>query len=179
MKPTSMHAPFVLAAIVAALSPLSTASAQYRLPTVVTVATADSLHTAAVALSRSMARWGDAARLHRQSASLRGPDDSLAFRCLSEAAQLSYMANDLSSARTSAAEAGAQALARGDVVTAANAYADAAWIAQEQRRKGDVWTFGRQAEVLAGSPLISREQRAAILKRFTHSYDAFADVAER
>ena len=179
MRPLSMHALFGPAALVAALSPPSTASAQYRLPTVVTVARADSLHTAAVTLGRSMDRWGDAARLHRQSASLRGPDDSLAFRCLSEAAQLSYMANDLSSARTSAAEAGAQALARGDVVKAANAYADAAWIAHEQRRKGDVWTFGRQAEVLAGSPLISREQRAAILRRFTHSDETLAAAADR
>ena len=175
MKPTSLSLPAaVSAAVMVALSIPTAISAQYRLPTIVAITTADSLHMAAVSLSHTSSRWGDAARLHRQSAMLRPASDSLGFRCLSEAAQLSYGRRDLSSTRSRMTEAAAQALARGDLVAAANAYADAAWVAQEQRRAGDVWKLGRQAEVLAGSPLLRREQRQAILKRFTHQGDALA-----
>jgi hypothetical protein len=154
-------------------------SAQQRLPTLVTVARADSLHIAAVTLGKTMARWGDAARLHRQSALLRAADDSLGFRCLRDAARLSYQRNNVSSARSSMTAAGDQALARGDLMQAAQAYADAAWLAQEQHRKGDTWKLGRQAEVLAGSPLLSPAQRASILKRFTHRVDELAVTTSR
>jgi hypothetical protein len=177
MKPTPMNSLFFPAALMATLTFPSSASAQYRLPEVVAVAKADSLHAAAVILAQRMDRWRDAARLHQQSAALRPADDSLGFRCFRQAAQLSYGKNDLSNAQSSMTEAAAQALARGDVVRAAHAYADAAWLANEQHRAGDVWTLGRQAEILAGSPLLSREQRAAILKRFTHAQEDLAATA--
>jgi hypothetical protein len=80
----------------------------------------------AVSLSRTLSRWGDAAQLRRRSALLRPAHDSLGHRCLFEAAQLSYGRQDLSSSRSSMSDAADQALARGDLMTAANAYADAA-----------------------------------------------------
>jgi hypothetical protein len=168
MKPTTMTSLFLAAALPAMLGPPSVATAQYRLPEITAVPKADSLHEAAMILGRSMNRWGDAARLHRHSAALRAADDSLGFRCLSMAAQLSYLRNDLSSARNGMAGAAAQALARGDILTAAGAYTDAAWLAQEQNRAGDVRKYSRQAEVLARSPLLTGAQRATILKRFAH-----------
>jgi hypothetical protein len=169
MKSASMTRLVLPAAVLATLGLPAAATGQYRLPEITSVARADSLHMRAEALSRSKIRWRDAARLHRQSAALRPAEDSLGYRCLWVAAQLSYGSDDLSNARISMAEAGAQALARGDIVRAAHAFADAAWLAKEQNKAADVWKFGRQAEVLADSPLLSRTQRTAILKRFTQS----------
>jgi hypothetical protein len=178
MKPISMNSLFLPAVLMATLTAPSAASAQYRLPEVVAVVKADSLHAAAVILSQTMDRWGDAARLHRESAAIRSADDSLGFRCLRAAAQLSYGKGDLLNAQSSMTEAAAQAMARGDIVRAAHAYADAAWLANEQHRSSEVWTLARQAEVLAGSPLLSGEQRADILKRFVHVQADLAATTE-
>jgi hypothetical protein len=140
------------------------ASAQYQLPTVVSTAKADSLHEAALAMVTAH-RWGDAARLHRRSAQLRGAEDPLGFRCLSEAAALAYATGDRSGARNDKAAAAGQALSRGELREAAMAYLDAAWIAQEQKNPRQVWEYGHRAEMLADSPLLGLSDRSAILKR--------------
>ena len=142
------------------------ASAQYQLPTVVSVVKADSLHEAAVAMVTAH-RWAQAARLHRRSAQLRGAEDPLGFRCLSEAAALTYATGDRSGARNDKAAAAGQALARGDLRDAAMAYLDAAWIAQEQKNPRKVWEYGHRAEMLADSPLLGLSDRTAILKRIS------------
>jgi hypothetical protein len=140
------------------------ASAQYRLPTVISSVKADSLHEAAEALVTTH-RYRDAAGLHRRSAKLRLAEDPLGFRCLSEAAALIYAAGDRSAARGDLARAADHALARGDLRSAALAYLDAAWIAQEQRNPRQVWELGHRAEMLAESPLLGSTDRAAILQR--------------
>lgn len=174
MSPTSISRLFVPAALVAVLYPVSTAAAQQRLPTVVAIAKADSLHAAAITMAETGNRWRDAARLHRESAALRTPEDSLGFSCLKTAASLSFVVNDLTSARSDMTRAAEQALARGDIERAAHAYADAAWVAKEQKKSREVWKLGRQAEVLASSPLLSEEQRTSILKRFVRADPQFA-----
>jgi hypothetical protein len=179
MKPTTVQRFLLPAALFTSLALPSLASAQYRLPDLITVARADSLHLAALAVGRSMDRWRDAARLHRQSAALRAPEDTMGYRCYWEAAQLSYGKDDLSSARSSMVDAASHALARGDIVKAADAYADAAWLANQQHKPREVWKFGRQSEVLAASPLLSREQRETILRRFTHAHDDLAVMTRR
>jgi len=175
MPSTLKHGLFVPAALVATLGLPSAASSQYRLPTITAsvVAQADSLHDSAILLAEKT-RWSDAARLHRESAALRAPEDSLGFRCLRTAANLSYVGNDLLSAQSDIVAAAEQARARGDVEQAALAYADAAWVANERKRPAEMWTLGRQAEVLASSPLLSTAQRNNILQRFVH---ADAEVA--
>jgi hypothetical protein len=140
------------------------AAAQYRLPTVISSFTADSLHEAAGALVAAQ-RYRDAARLHRRSAELRPAEDPMGFQCLSEAAALIYAAGDRSAARGDLARAADHALARGDLRNAALAYLDAAWIAHEQRNPRQVWEFGHRAEMLAESPLLGSTDRAAILQR--------------
>jgi hypothetical protein len=140
------------------------ASAQYRLPTVISSFKADSLHEAAEALVAAH-RYRDAARLHRRSAELRPAEDPLGFRCLSEAAALVYAAGDRSAARGDLAFAGDHALARGDLRNAAMAYLDAAWIAQQQRNPRQVYELGHRAEMLADSPLLGASDRAAIMQR--------------
>jgi hypothetical protein len=142
----------------------SAAAAQYRLPTIVSSVKADSLHEVAVGL-RMAGRWRDAARLYRRSAEFRAADDSQGSRCLTEAAALAYAAGDRSAARTDLAHAAERSLARGDLRAAALAYLDAAWIAQEQQKPGQVWEFGHRAEILAASPLLSESDRGVILQR--------------
>lgn len=169
MPPTPNCGLLVSAAVLATLTLPSAASSQYRLPTITSVAQADSIHASAIAMARNFNRWRDAARLHRQSAALRPPEDSLGYRCLVKAAHLSYGKDDLMNAQNDMADAGAQALARGDVEKAALAYADAAWVANERKHQGEVLTLARRAEVLASSPLLSGKQRSGILGRFVHT----------
>jgi hypothetical protein len=147
------------------------AQAQYQLPVLVSAARADSLHLAAAALVAAH-RWGDAARLHRRSAQLRDADDPQGFRCLGEAAALAYASGDRTGARTDMANAARHALARGDLRAAALAYLDAAWIAQEQKNGRQVWENGHRAEMLAESPLLRVEDRAAILQRIKRAPEA-------
>jgi len=150
--------------LLATLGLPAAASAQYQLPTVVSTAKADSLHEAAVALVAAH-RWRDAARLHRRSAELRGAEDPLGFRCLTDAASLAYATGDRSGARNDKAAAASQALARGDLRDAAMSYLDAAWIAQEQKNPRQVWDLGHRAEMLADSPFLGPSDRADILRR--------------
>ncbi|HEX3274934.1 MAG TPA: hypothetical protein VHR43_08780 [Gemmatimonadales bacterium] len=147
------------------------AAAQYRLPALVSTAKADSLHDAAAALAAAH-RWRDAAALHRRSAELRGDDDPLGFRCLTEAAALAYATGDRSRARSDMATAAEHALARGELKAAALAYLDAAWIAQEQANRRQVWELGHRAELLADSPLLASPDRAAILRRIDRAPEA-------
>jgi hypothetical protein len=165
----------VPAALVATLGLPSAASSQYRLPTITAsaVAQADRLHDSAILLAEKN-RWRDAARLHRESAALRAPEDSLGFRCLRAAANLSFVDDDLPSAQRDIIAAAEQARARGDVENAALSYADAAWVANQRKRPAEMWTLGRQATVLASSPLLSPAQRDNILQRFVQ---ADAEVA--
>jgi hypothetical protein len=164
MTPTLTSRLSIAGVLIATLGLPAAASAQYRLPTVISSARADSLHEAAVALVAAH-RWGDAARLHRRSAELRGPEDPLGFRCLKEAAALTYATGDRSGARKDMAAAAGHALARGDLREAALAYLDGAWIAQEQGNARQVWELGHRAEMLADSPLLGPTDRAVILQR--------------
>ena len=170
MKPT-ITSLSIAGALLATLVLPAAAPAQYRLPVLVSSVRADSLHDAAVALVTAH-RWREAARLHRRSAELRAPDDPLAFRCLTEAAALAYATSDPSAARTDMADAAGQALSRGDLRSAALAYLDAAWIAQEQNNPRQVWDLGHRAEMLAASPLLGASDREAILQRISRAPEA-------
>jgi hypothetical protein len=142
----------------------SAAAAQYRLPTIVSTAKADSLQAVAARLVQD-GQWRDAARMYRRSADFRAAEDPVGFQCLTTAGAVAYAAGDHSAARSDMAHAAERALARGDLRAAAQAYLDAAWIAQEQQKPSQVWEFGHRAEILAGSPLLSDSDRGAILQR--------------
>ena len=171
MKATLARRLTLAGALLAIVGLPDAAPAQFRLPTLVSSALADSLHESAAALV-SARRLRDAARLHRRSAELRAPEDPLGFRCLREAAALAYFGSDRTTAWGDMAEAAEHALARGDLRTAALAYLDAAWIAQEQRNPRQVWELGRRAEMLADSPLLAAADRAAILQRIRRAPEA-------
>ncbi len=165
MTPTYPGRLHLAGLLLAALALPGAGAAQYRLPELTSVAAADSLHRAAVALAWTTHRWRDAARIHRLAAAHRAPDDALGFRCLTQAAELSYAANDRSAARKDMTNAAVHALARGDLRAAALAYVDAAWIAQEQHRLDLVRDLGHRAEMLAAAPLLPGADRTEILGR--------------
>jgi hypothetical protein len=171
MNPTFTSRLTTAGVLLATLGLPAAAPAQHRLPVLVSSVKADSLHEAAAALVTAH-RWRDAASLHRRSAELRPADDPLGFTCLSEAAALAYAIGDRSAARRDMADAAAQALARGDLRSAALAYLDAAWIAQEQNKPRQVWELGRRAEMLAASPLLGVSDRADILRRISRAPEA-------
>lgn len=154
----------VTVVLLAAAGSPSVATAQYRLPTIVSSAKADSLGVVADQMVAD-GRWRDAARMYRRSAEYRAAEDPLGSKCLSKAAALAYATGDRSGARTDMANSAERALARGDLRAAAMAYLDAAWIAQEQKRPSQVWELGHRAEILASSPLISESDRGTILQR--------------
>ena len=171
MNPISSSRLARLGALVTLLGLPTTAAAQYRLPSLVSSAKADSLHDAAGRMVANH-RWRDAARLHRESAKLRAPDDPLGFRCLSEAGAIAYAVRDRAAARADLAKAATHALARGDLRAAALAYLDAAWIAQEQNKPREVWEHGHRAELLAASPLLPAGDRLAIVQRISRAPEA-------
>lgn len=108
--------------------------------------------------------FGTAARLYREAADLRGthPD---AVKPLILAGTLSYYTGREGQAIDDLARAGELALAFGDVVTAADSFLDAAWVAERDGRDARAIELGRRAEMLSSSPLIQRRERASILNR--------------
>jgi hypothetical protein len=168
MKPTLAIRASTALMLVATAGLPDAAAAQYRLPTIVSTVKADSLQEVALEM-RNVGRYRDAARLYRRSAEFRAVEDSLGVQCLTEAAALAYAAGDRSGARTDMSHAAERALARGDLRSAALAFLDAAWIAQEQEKPGQVWEFGHRAEILASSPLLSESDRGKILQRIDRS----------
>jgi len=113
----------------------------------------------------------EAARLHIQSANLRAYNDPMAVTSLRTAAfYLSY------SKPAQAAEllviAAERALARGDIITAANSYLDAAAaltegqdyrVSPEQYQQIERWLI--RAAMLAESPLLQPEDRDILMRR--------------
>ena len=176
MRPTITTWLSLAGALLAAAGSPDAAGAQYRLPALVSSVTADSLHAQAVAFAQS-GRWNDAAQMYRRSAELREIDDPRGYIAFRSAAHVGYAAGNLSGAREDMTRAAAQALVRGDLKDAAMAYADAAWVAKEQNRGKLVWELGRRAEILAMAPLLSPEDRKAILSRFSRGPETGAVAA--
>ena len=112
-----------------------------------------------------MQRWGRAADLYRQAADLRAPSDPVAVANLKTAARLEFYNGSEKQALRDLEYAGQRALAIGDVVAAANAFVDAAWVAGTDGQGREARALVERAQLLALSPLISREDRTEIEKR--------------
>lgn len=123
------------------------------------------LHAQARVLLMNTARYREAGAMLRQAASLRAPGDDAAVGDLVLAGKVYAYANDLGPARKALVDGAALALRFGDVVTAANAYVDAAFVALQARDLESMRALTASAERLAGSRHITREQRMAIMMR--------------
>lgn len=126
---------------------------------------ADQLEERATALHDQIGRYSEAARLYKASAALRAETDPRAVESLAMAAHLYHYANRLFDARKTMEQAARRALARGDVMRASHANLEAALFAHKQGRQAQAERLGRTALKLAESPLLTDEQRAAIINR--------------
>jgi hypothetical protein len=130
------------------------------------LAKAIATHDSAVSLYSQPTRARDAARLHMREVRYRDARDPEAVEALIMAANLLNYSNELWSARKTMEQAAERALNIGDVVTAAQAYTNATFIAAKGNNHSEVQRLGRKAVLLAESPLIDPQQRAAIRNRF-------------
>ncbi len=121
-------------------------------------------------------RWAHAADLYLAAAQLREDEDPRAAQeDLLLAANLSYETGNTAGAIAALEGAASRALASGDVVRAADIFADAAWVAKkaevriDQRRLGlriDQRRLGSRAVKLADSSELTSAERSQILSRF-------------
>ena len=132
----------------------------------VTVPEVEAIEADAHASLDDLSAWKRAARLFRHAADLRPEGDPGATENLIYAARLSYYeGNELQAVRDFEA-AGRRALAIGDVVVAANSFADAAWIAQQRGSGERALALLSRAELLSRSPLIPEDERTHLRARW-------------
>ena len=151
-------------ALTVAMSVLPNATAAQNATKSATSA-ADELKERAAKLLDQPARYSEAARLYQESAALRAPSDPRAIDELTTAAHLFHYANRLLDARRAMELAARRALADGDVVRASQATVEAALFAHKQGSNAHTQRLGRAALKLAASPLLTAEQRAALVAR--------------
>ena len=148
---------FIVAAVVAAAVPMGGARAQQP-----RAQEADELVQRAQALQGDVAAYTVAANLYEQSAALRSPGDARAVEALVTAGRLFNYAGEWAHALAAMEAGAARALKDGDVATAADAYADAAYIAASQHDSRAV-AMARKVVELADAWV--PEERNAILHR--------------
>ena len=157
------------------------ASAQQKLPPVrvtATLAHAEALMLRAESLSTQLSHFKQAAELYEQSAEMRTASDPRAVSCLRSAATLRYNSGNKRKGLGLMEKAADRAIRLGDVVSAANAYIDAAVIASELRQGDRARDLGERAVLLAKSPLLSEEQRGALMYRM-NGWSVANQVASR
>jgi hypothetical protein len=128
-------------------------------------ARADRLEAEAAALPTHVSAYKKAARLYEQAAEARGFGDPRAATCLRSAAYLRYYSGDRASSVGLLERAADQSAATGDVVSAANAFVDAAIVAAELKQGERALALGRRGEMLMNSPLLDESQRSALRSR--------------
>ena len=126
---------------------------------------AEELLRQAEALYETPREWRKVARLLEASAKLRMADDAEAYACLRTAASLRAGFGEHGHARRLLVRAAEQALARGDILAAADSYVTAAVSAAEQGRTSDAVRLAEKARLLADSPLLGDAERVALLER--------------
>jgi hypothetical protein len=109
-----------------------------------------------------MSKWRVAANLRREAAALRTADDPKGPLSLYWAARDRYYTNDVPGSRELMIQSAERALAIGDVVHAATAYTEAAYIASEIRDYLSAREYAAKAKLLAHSPMLTDAQREQI-----------------
>jgi|SRR5690606_31805756 len=123
------------------------------------------LEKQAAELYESPKQFKRAAALHVKAADLRAPDDPMRVKDRSLAGRLYYYAGDKAKGFELLRQAGDEALAAGDVLTAATVYLDASYVAQELKRGEAVLELANKAKLLLSSPLVDARERDRLLSR--------------
>ena len=130
------------------------------------------LESQAQHLTNDIRGFKSAASLYRKAASLRVEGDPQGIRDLIKAGRLHFYVGKAGHATNDLANAGRIALQFGDVVTAAQAYLDAAYAADADGNRAKALDLATRAQRLAQSPLIDAAERAALLARIDEGITA-------
>jgi tetratricopeptide (TPR) repeat protein len=125
---------------------------------------AEALEAQAVALYPGL-NHARVAKLYEQAARLRPDDDPRRVYDLRFAGHMYQRVHKLSASRRNLTLAAETALQYGDLVTAAHAFVDAAWVALEQQDIQAAIRLVQKAECLSHSPLISLVDARALRAR--------------
>jgi len=164
-KGTILGGAVAVTALVAANGAVAQERPTYELPAIEVAVMQTDLHQQAIALYEIPERWGEAADLHRQAAENLLDNDAGQFYGYSRAALLYFFAGDLADARRSMEDAAQVAEATGDVLTAAHAYVDAAFIAIAEDYAGKKRVVVADARAIAATDLLTEAERASVLNR--------------
>ncbi len=143
-----------------------TASAGAQTTAEVSITDVEALEADAHAQLDDLSAWERAARLFRRAADLRPEGDPAGTENLIYAARLSYYEGNERQAVRDFEAAGQRALAMGDVIVAANAFTDAAWVAQHRGYGERALALLSRARLLSGSPLIPEDERTHLRGRW-------------
>jgi hypothetical protein len=110
-------------------------------------------------------KYGEAVKLFLRAAEMRQPGDRVRLNDLVMAARLTFYRGDAEKARMIMERAADEALAYGDVVTAAHTYVDAAFLAQDAKDAVSVVRLTTKAKQLSNSPLLAQQERNNIVSR--------------
>ncbi len=156
-------------ALVAIAAVPAVASAQdremFELPAIQVDVFQNPLHVAAMQLYETPARWEEAGELHEHAARQLVKNDAGQFFGYSRAAVLYLYSGNTARSRKAMEKAASVAEATGDVLTAANAWVDAAFIAIAEGYAGKRREFVANARSLAESEQLTGADRDAILAR--------------
>jgi len=164
-KGTILGGAVAVTALVAANAAVAQERPTYELPAIEVEVLQTDLHQQAIDLYEIPERWGEAADLHREAAENLPANDAGQFYGYSRAALLYFYAGELAEARRSMEDAAEVAEATGDVLTAAHAYVDAAFIAIAEDYDGKQREFVADAREVAASELLTETERESILIR--------------
>lgn len=137
----------------------------FELPALEVEALRDEAHARAEALYEAPGRWNEAGELHETAAERLPDNDAAQYFGFRQAAILYAHADAPARARRAMAKAASVAEATGDVIVAAHAWVDAAFLAIDEGYPGKRREFVRRAGNLAQSELLSDEERREILNR--------------
>jgi hypothetical protein len=118
-----------------------------------------------------------AALLRERAAELRAVDDPIGTVSLYWAARDRYYSGQPKAARALMEAAGDRALVLGDVVNAATAYTEAAYISADIRDRKHARALASKARLLATSPMLSEAQRDQLRTRLLQGYAPVGVVA--
>lgn len=134
-------------------------------PRVVDNARADSLEGEAERLYSKPDAYAAAARLQLESAALRQPGDPRRVHSMAMAGHLFGYSGHVGKARATMEATAEESLAFGDLVGAAGAEVNAAFLALRQGNRPEALRLADRARWIAGLPRIESGERAAILRR--------------
>jgi hypothetical protein len=164
-KGTILGGAVAVTVLVAANAAVAQERPTYELPAIEVEVLQTDLHQQAIDLYEIPERWGEAADLHREAAENLPKNDAGQFFGYSRAALLYFYAGELPEARRSMEDAAEVAEATGDVLTAAHAYVDAAFIAIAEDYDGMEREFVADAREVVDSEVLTQAERESVLIR--------------